>query len=346
MWMTAQPWPNEAAGWACAFVCESGRVQRLSGLEYAAAFKTLLLFSKHDERCLEGASARASVSDELQPSVSQLGCLRAQPCLAEQGQRSHCTQPCLGVTRKPPFKHLSDIGVTTELWDRVSRTKRPVATTFHSEAPCTASSHHQHLSAGVPGTVPDVQSAASDMERVLAAVAAEAGLAAGLDSPEVYTELAAALGSVFSAPALALLLRLPGAERKDELARLGRLMLGALKYNSFTRTDREGRSRSGDVRRLATGAARSAEGPGGLPCARQSRLAAHASPLLCSGAQVGRAATYALYACERIALVGAASATCAVRRIASRLLRPSSSCIRWQTPSTCSLRCQQVQLLS
>ncbi len=41
MLMTAQPWPNEAVWWACAFVCESGRVQRLSGLEYAATFNTL-----------------------------------------------------------------------------------------------------------------------------------------------------------------------------------------------------------------------------------------------------------------------------------------------------------------
>jgi len=118
------------------------------------------------------------------------------------------------------------------------------------------------------------------MERVLAAVAAEAGLAAGLDSPEVYTELAAALGSVFSAPALALLLRLPGAERKDELARLGRLMLGALKYNTFTRTDREGRSRSGDVRAPGDRCRPFCRGPGRaalrqakLPCCPRKPLA-------------------------------------------------------------------------
>ncbi len=95
--------------------------------------------------------------------------------------------------------------------------------------------------------MPEVQSTDSYMERVLAAAAAEAGLAAGLDTPEVYTELAAALGSVFSAPVLSLLLRLPGAERREELTRLGRLMLGALKQHTSSRTDREGLFCCGDI---------------------------------------------------------------------------------------------------
>lgn len=61
---------------------------------------------------------------------------------------------------------------------------------------------------------------------MLADTAVQAGLAAALSVPAARLELAVALSSIFSAPALALLLRRPQEERATETARLGQLVLG------------------------------------------------------------------------------------------------------------------------
>jgi hypothetical protein len=55
---TAQPWPNEAVGWACAFVCGSPGVS-----SFCRAWSMQLLFThclsvlEHAERCSEVATA-------------------------------------------------------------------------------------------------------------------------------------------------------------------------------------------------------------------------------------------------------------------------------------------------
>ena len=79
------------------------------------------------------------------------------------------------------------------------------------------------------------------MERMLSDVIAAAGLATDCASPSVQhnsaaaavsgvpdarLEIVVALSSVFSAPALALLLRQPESTRESEVLRLGRLVLG------------------------------------------------------------------------------------------------------------------------
>ncbi len=79
------------------------------------------------------------------------------------------------------------------------------------------------------------------MERMLSDVTAAAGLTSRCTPsavqqggtaesvcgiPSAQLEVAVALSSVFSAPALALLLRQPETFRKEEITRLGRLVLG------------------------------------------------------------------------------------------------------------------------